>query len=99
MPFVTESGAAQMAIDDWMLERVRATNVPVAILRFYQWTQPTLSLGFHQKTRSLHSFPLELDIVRRPTGGRAVLHQATGKRADLTYSLAIANVRGSRQEV
>ncbi|MEO1134554.1 MAG: lipoate--protein ligase family protein, partial [Cyanobacteria bacterium J06639_1] len=99
LPFVIQSGAVQMATDDWMLERVRAADAPAAILRFYQWSQPTLSLGFHQKTRSLPASLPNLDIVRRPTGGRAVLHQATGERADLTYSLAIANARGSRHEV
>lgn len=88
-----------MAIDDWMLERVRAAAPPGAILRFYQWTQPTLSLGFHQSSRSLPTLPPDIQQVRRPTGGRAVLHQATGERADLTYSLAIANVRGTRSDV
>ncbi|MEM9155242.1 MAG: lipoate--protein ligase family protein [Cyanobacteria bacterium P01_F01_bin.33] len=95
-----------MAQDSWMLERVRQINrndpanssMPKAILRFYQWSQPTLSLGFHQSTRSLPALSanMQLDWVRRPTGGRAVLHQAIGLQSDLTYSLAIAGTRGSR---
>jgi len=55
-------------------------------LRFYQWPRPTLSLGFHQQRLPPHWLELAasgaLDLVRRPSGGRAVLHGG-----DLTYAL------------
>lgn len=55
-------------------------------LRFYQWPRPTLSLGFHQQRLPAHWLELAasgvIDLVRRPTGGRAVLHGG-----DLTYAL------------
>lgn len=91
-----------MATDLWMLERVREAAIvppphrePATILRFYQWRQPTLSLGFHQAADSL---PEGIERVRRPTGGRAVLHQATGVDSDLTYSLAATRSGGSRRQ-
>lgn|GEM_PF-298413 len=56
-------------------------------LRFYQWPRPTLSLGFHQQRLPAHWLELAaagvLDLVRRPSGGRAVLHGG----GDLTYAL------------
>ena len=70
------SGAINMAIDEAILtELVRGESLPT--LRFYRWEIPTISLGYFQKLRE---FDLELikekklDLVRRPTGGRAVLH-------------------------
>ena len=55
-------------------------------LRFYQWPRPTLSLGFHQQRLPAHWLELAasgvVDLVRRPSGGRAVLHGG-----DLTYAL------------
>lgn len=74
-----------MAADEFMLELVRGS--PSSILRLYAWSRPTLSLGRSQ--------PIDLaadeefcrrhgiDIVRRPTGGQAVLHDA-----ELTYAVA-----------
>ncbi len=71
-----------MATDQAMLSRSRTLNQP--ILRFYQWSAPTISLGYHQRER----LDSTLAQVRRPTGGRAVLHQAGGEYADLTYAIA-----------
>jgi lipoate-protein ligase A len=57
-------------------------------LRFYRWTRPTVSLGRNQPAREIYDRTLAdelgIDIVRRPTGGRAVLHDD-----ELTYSLAV----------
>ena len=62
------------------------------------WSSPTISLGYHQKKYPLHWENLtwkgqKLDLVRRPTGGRAVLHQG-----DLTYAVITSDVPGSRIE-
>ncbi|HEX7342707.1 MAG TPA: hypothetical protein VF398_00480 [bacterium] len=57
------------------------------ILRLYTWNRPTLSLGYHQElAESLRESCASRDIpiVRRPTGGRAVLHDQ-----ELTYCLAL----------
>jgi len=62
------------------------------ILRFYRWTPPAISLGFHQKQYpdrwNAIAQKHHLDIVHRPSGGRAVLH-----KGDLTYSV-ITDVNG-----
>ena len=58
-----------------------------AILRFYGWEAPTLSIGYFQRIDEIDLGACgtsAVSLVRRPTGGRAVLH-----RQDLTYSLVL----------
>ena len=77
-------GARNMARDMAILDAVIRHQAPPT-LRFYSWSPPCLSLGKHQGPdavdldfcRSRH-----IDVVRRPTGGRAVLHHL-----ELTYAL------------
>lgn len=92
------SGAKHMAIDSWLLDQHLAGQQPSS-LRFYTWKTPTISLGYHQRQFPDHWNHLEykgqpVEIVRRPTGGRAVLHQG-----DLTYALVTSGLSGSRQEI
>ncbi len=91
-------GALQMAIDDWLLNQVIAGSSP-GILRFYTWEPAAVSLGYHQSpwpelAIALQTAPRHLECVRRPTGGRAVLHQG-----DLTYAIALPLARRSRQQM
>jgi lipoate-protein ligase A len=78
-------GATNMAIDEALLLRARWTGETV--YRVYAWSRPTVSLGRNQSARG--SYDLELarargiDFVRRPTGGRAILHHR-----EITYSVA-----------
>lgn len=76
-------GDLNMAVDEAILSS-RATT-----LRFYQWEPPCLSLGYFQdaaKEVNLESLTeLGIDLVRRPTGGKAVLHDD-----ELTYSVVIS---------
>ena len=56
-----------------------------AIIRFYGWRPYCLSLGYHQPVDYVHEQKLKAagyDMVRRPTGGRAILHAQ-----ELTYSV------------
>ena len=58
-----------------------------AILRFYGWEAPTVSIGYFQRTSEIDRGACRqsvVSVVRRPTGGRAVLHHQ-----DLTYSLVL----------
>jgi lipoate-protein ligase A len=76
-----------MAIDEWLLDQaVSRPGAAGAMLRFYSWRRPTLSIGFHQRRLPGHWPPIlregGLDLVRRPSGGRAVLHAG-----ELTYAL------------
>ena len=78
------SGAANMARDVAMLEAVAAGEVEPS-LRLYGWDPPCLSLGRHQGVGAadLKFCRAEgIDVVRRPTGGRALLHHL-----ELTYAV------------
>ena len=78
-------GASQMAIDCALLDIAR--DEQVAVLRLYRWAVTTLSFGAHEAARRTWARPAieaaKLPTVRRPTGGRAVLHDAS----DLTYAV------------
>ena len=70
-----------MAVDEAILDRYSTADPPQApTLRLYGWNPPALSLGRGQPAGSAHDaryLALEgIDLVRRPTGGRAVLHEA-----------------------
>ena len=76
-------GPLNMAIDEALLESVIAGGAPV--VRFYTWRPATLSLGTNQALGEIDRAECEargFDVVRRLTGGRAVLHQH-----ELTYSV------------
>ncbi len=77
------SGAENMARDH-ALAMVRAG--PSATLRLYRWAVPTVSFGRNQPAEGIYSREaaqaLGIEFVRRPTGGRAVLHHE-----ELTYSV------------
>jgi lipoate-protein ligase A len=98
IPLLEAAGNVQMAIDRWLLEQHHAGQHPPT-LRFYTWSPPALSLGYHQRQYPEHWQNLtwqgqKLDLVRRPTGGRAVLHQG-----DLTYAVITSGLTGTRLEV
>ncbi|HRX86887.1 MAG TPA: hypothetical protein P5572_17825, partial [Phycisphaerae bacterium] len=80
------SGPENMGRDDLLLERVGAGAAPPT-LRFYTWDPPTISLGYFQKYAEYEALPPpagELAVVRRPTGGGAILHDQ-----ELTYAVAL----------
>jgi lipoyl(octanoyl) transferase len=85
-------GAWNMAVDELLLDGVDQATAPPT-LRFYQWRPACLSLGYFQSF-DVVDLPgcrrQGIDIVRRPTGGRAILHDA-----EVTYSVALpASVLG-----
>ncbi|MEW6686476.1 MAG: lipoate--protein ligase family protein [Candidatus Edwardsbacteria bacterium] len=74
-----------MAVDEVLMESVRqGTSLPT--LRFYGWQPPAISLGYHQKIKEVVDLEkcrkAGIEVVRRPTGGRAVYHEK-----ELTYSI------------
>ncbi|MCB1042192.1 MAG: lipoate--protein ligase family protein [Acidobacteria bacterium] len=81
-----------MARDHWLLEQVEQGAIDRPVLRVYGWDVPTLSLGYHQRADRAVDRDLAAEmgvaIVRRPTGGRAVLHDR-----EVTYSV-VAPTRG-----
>ena len=79
-------GATNMAIDEAIVNAVVAGDSPPT-LRFYAWAPPCLSLGRNQPLADADPVAcqaLGVDVVRRPTGGRAILHTD-----ELTYSIAL----------
>lgn len=97
IPPMEAEGSLQMSIDEWLLTQHKDHGHPPT-LRFYTWNPPAISLGVSQKKYfppHWHNLTYQgkpLDIVKRPTGGRAVLHQG-----DLTYSV-ITSMTGSRED-
>src|SRR5438270_2777388 len=79
-------GAWNMAVDEVLLDGVAAGTTPPT-LRFYEWMPPCLSLGYFQPFEVVDvdgCRALGIEVVRRPTGGRAILHDR-----ELTYSVAL----------
>ena len=85
-------GAWNMAVDEVLLDGV-AAGAAAPTLRFYGWSPACLSLGYFQPFDVVDlegCRALGVDVVRRPTGGRAILHDC-----ELTYSVALpASVLG-----
>ncbi|BBO35486.1 lipoate--protein ligase family protein [Lacipirellula parvula] len=77
-------GAWNMGFDEALLEQ--AADSGVATLRFYQWQEPTLSLGYFQSydERDTHAASRQAAVVRRQSGGGALMHDR-----ELTYSLSL----------
>jgi lipoate-protein ligase A len=79
-----------MALDVQLARSAKPTDSP--ILRLYQWRPWAISLGHHQ---SIAEIDLDrcradgIDVVRRPTGGRAILHAE-----ELTYSVVLPRACG-----
>ena len=73
-----------MAVDEALLMAAATENV--ATLRFYEWDEPTLSLGYFQsyEERAQHTASHDCSVVRRQSGGGAILHDR-----ELTYSLTL----------
>lgn len=78
-------GSWNMAVDEAILEAATNGNVPPT-LRLYAWNPPCLSIGYAQSITDVELDRLQAngwDLVRRPTGGRAILHTD-----ELTYSVS-----------
>ncbi|MBI4504366.1 MAG: lipoate--protein ligase family protein [Chloroflexi bacterium] len=77
-------GATNMALDDALLDGAAAGGPPT--LRLYRWRPPCLSLGYFQPLVDVDRAACAaagVELVRRPTGGRAVLHAD-----EVTYAVA-----------
>jgi len=79
-------GPWNLALDEAIFQAVRKGESPPT-LRLYRWSAPTLSIGYAQdRDRDVDSDACRarnIDVIRRVTGGRAVLHSA-----EVTYSVS-----------
>lgn len=77
-------GSWNMAVDDYLFRSLGKDER--SYLRFYQWERPTVSLGYSQQPEKVVNlefcFKNNVDIVRRMTGGKLVLHHR-----EVTYSI------------
>lgn len=84
--------ATNMAVDEALLTRARQSGETV--LRVYEWSPPALSLGRNQRAVGCYTAERAarrgVDVVRRLTGGRAVLHAR-----EITYSVTAPVVAGA----
>ena len=80
------AGACNMALDHAVAEHVQSGAMPPT-LRFYSWRPRALSLGRSQPVAAVNrklASQRGIDVVRRPTGGQAILHSD-----ELTYAIAL----------
>lgn len=79
-------GSWNMAVDDFLFQKA-GREAPLTILRFYRWLRPTISLGCSQKIDEVIDVAAcrqhQVDVVRRPTGGKVVLHHH-----EITYAVS-----------
>lgn len=84
-------GAANMALDETLLLSRLGGDAPPS-LRFFAWDPATISLGYGQRLDGRvdvdAAAAMGIGLVRRPTGGSAILHE--GPELEVTYSVAAA---------
>ncbi len=86
LPRINKNGPMQMAIDEAIAVACSKNKAPPT-LRFYTFTPPAVTIGYHQEIENFDVDKVRekgFDLVRRITGGTAVLH-----KNDLVYSLVI----------
>jgi lipoyl(octanoyl) transferase len=80
------TGAFNMEYDQRLAQSLVNSDGPF-VLRFYGWKPPAISLGWHQDAGEIDAEKCSasgIDVVRRPTGGRAILHSD-----EVTYSVVL----------
>jgi lipoyl(octanoyl) transferase len=89
------SGAENMARDTAL--QSRASHTGETVFSIYSWSRPTLSFGRNQPALGLYDLrkikAADIDVVRRPTGGRAILHHR-----EVTYSVTAPVDGGSLRQ-
>lgn len=84
IPYKIYSGAENMRTDQDLLDEAVFSQSREFVLRFYGWEKPTLTLGRNQNVSGIdedYCQKKDIPVIRRITGGRAVLHNK-----ELTYS-------------
>lgn len=97
MDSTTQSGELQMRLDEQAAKNFHLLALPerALLLRLYKWRPFAISLGYNQNENDFDKEKLMrsgIDLVRRPTGGRAVFHID-----ELTYSVVTRGVKSNSQ--
>jgi lipoyl(octanoyl) transferase len=85
------SAAYNMALDEAIAVTVRKNQAPPT-LRLYGWDLPSVTIGYFQKMAEVdvaYCFQKNIPVIRRPTGGRAILHGN-----EITYSFSVKTRTG-----
>ncbi|OHE55852.1 MAG: hypothetical protein A2Z47_09585 [Thermodesulfovibrio sp. RBG_19FT_COMBO_42_12] len=85
------SAAYNMALDEAIATAVRKDKSPPT-LRLYEWNIPSVSIGCFQKISDIdieYCTGKHIPVVRRPTGGRAILHNH-----EITYNFSVKTTQG-----
>ena len=82
------SGVFHMYADAQTLDILQTNPVDRLVVRMFQWDKPTVSFGYLLETDKVKAWSMDhglssIDVVKRPTGGGAVLHSTS----DLSFSL------------
>lgn len=86
------SGVFNMAMDAALLQL--AGDREISVVRIYEWSEPTVTLGYFQATGIEQQSPFpDLPVVRRLSGGGAILHHH-----EITYSLVLPASHPARQD-
>ena len=97
IPLTKLSGPEQMAIDNMLLKKAIEGKTFNAFFRLYLWRGNCLSIGKNQKNISKEWIDIskknKLKIIRRPTGGSAVLHSG-----GITYSLIMKDETRNKEQ-
>jgi lipoate-protein ligase A len=87
-----QTGSFNMSYDERLAHSLLSNDTPF-VVRVYGWHPPAISLGWHQDVDEIDgrlAAEQGIDVVRRPTGGRAILHSE-----EVTYSVAmVASQKG-----
>jgi lipoate-protein ligase A len=86
------TGAENMQYDEQLAQSLLESDQPF-VVRVYGWKPPAISLGWHQNIQEIDLDQCSregIDVVRRPTGGRAILHSD-----EVTYSVAMVATQKS----
>ncbi|HEY9640165.1 MAG TPA: lipoate--protein ligase family protein [Coleofasciculaceae cyanobacterium] len=102
IPPIRAAGRMQMAIDRWLLDQHQQGLQPPT-LRFYTWSPVAISLGYHQRRypefwQHLIWQNQPIELVQRPSGGRAVLHQGDLTYAIVTSAQVTPGIAGNRMQ-
>ncbi len=82
-----DTGAHNMALDEALARSFLGAGAGIPTLRLFRWKPWAVSLGYNQGASDLDAAKCAregFDVVRRPTGGRAILHAE-----ELTYSVSL----------
>lgn len=84
-------GLFNMACDEVLFNNLLSGSIEFPVLRLYGWKERTVSIGKNQKLNNKkHSFYTKFPVVKRLTGGQAVLHGSSNN--ELTYSIVIPSI-------